>query len=771
VSKFQHNDWAHRSNTHDRGTAVEADRMTGGVAERRRHAGWLASRLMDRFGALAGLSATGTLSALLCGIIVLVPLLAGGNELYFLSPSTAMLAVQLFVLALGVVWWVARLDDWRWTPLPWGIALCGAAWIGWTALSTAVSEIPYQSEVRVIPLAIGIVLAYAAADLLRTERDLHRATRAVVAGGALVALYGIIQGVVGLPNWLIQAQSNRVSQDLIELVTQGRIFSTFVNVNAFAAYLAMAAPIGAYLVLTETRLLGQLFAGGGFLLIIMALAMTGSRGGWLVALAATGGAAWVTAKWHNWRLVAVRIGLILLTGLLLVGFLWAMQPTAIENPLDRFFSITMGLKASAQGRWSYWQGAMQLIAQHPWLGTGSGTFASSYQRVQSDGAYARYAHNLYLQMASETGVTGVAAFLALAGSVAWIAVRHNHPLTRVLALAAGGLLLHGLVDFSWEVAANQWLWFLLAGMVLACWRLEWRGDRSPVAVSPTVKTVSTLAAVPVAIVLLIVMGRPYLAEGYLQSAIAWSIADDTDRAIDLGQEAVARAPRSARARNFLATAYRRQWEKSRDSAWLTRALEEHNLAVVLTPTVGLYHDERGTTLWAMGHKNDAAGEWKAAHALYPMSPLFALHDGQGLWATGQAAAAVRVLEGAVATQPAFLSAGSPDLRPFYDVHFDLAKLYEAQGEVTRAVSEYHNVIDLVHHSPERIALSPLLAGRIAIEPKLWFEPKSYLELGDLYWRHGEHVKAMAAYQQAVTLDPNYERAKQRLAALTVPPQP
>jgi O-antigen ligase len=747
------------------------DRMTGRLTERRL-VGRLPSRLRDRFGALTDVSASGTLSALLCGVMVLVPLLAGGNELYGLSSEMALLGAKLLVLGLGVVWWVARLDNWRWTPLPWSVALCGGMWIVWTTLSTLLSEIPYQSEVKVIPLAIGIVLAYAAADLFRTERDLHRAARAVLAGGALVALYGIVQGVAGLPNWLIQAQTNRASQDLIDMASQGRIFATFVNVNAFAAYLAMAAPIGAYLVLTEARPLDQLFAGGGFLLVVMALVMTGSRGGWVAALAAMGGATWVwLEQTHEWRRMAVRIGLILLTGLLLVGFIWATQPSAIENPLERFFSITMGLKASAHGRWSYWQGAVKLIGQHPWLGTGPGTFASSFQRVQSDGAYARYAHNLYLQMAAETGIVGAAAFLAFAGSMVWIAIRLSSPFARVAAISAGALLLHGLIDFSWEIVANQWLWYLLVGMVLACWRMEQHGTKLPVAVSGAGRTVGTLAAIPVGVLLLAVLGRPYLVEGYLQSAIAWSIADDTDRTIDLGKEAVAHAPSSARARNFLATAYRRQWEKSQDVTWLARALEQHDLAVVLTPTVALYHDERGTTLWAMGHKDDAVAEWRAAHERYPMSPLFAFHEGLGLSATGHVQDGERVLEAAAESESAFLSAGSPDLRPFYDVHFTLAKLYEEGGETERAIGEYQRIIDLVHRSPGRIALSPLLAGRIAIEPKLWYEPKSYLGLGDLYRRRGERANALAAYQQALALDPNYEKAKQELAAMTVSPGP
>jgi len=240
VSNFPSSNWAHPSSAPDRGVASVEEGMMGRPADR-------------LTGRLKGVSAAGVLVWSLCSLIVVAPLLAGGNELYAVSPSTAMLAAQLLVLGMSVGWWVARLDDWRWGRLPWSVALCGGAWIVWTALSTVTSEIPYQSEVKVISLAVGVVLAYAAIDLLRSERDLHRAAWAVLAGGALAAFYGIVQGVIGLPNWLIQAQNNRASQDLIELVSQGRIFSTFLNVNAFAAYLAMAAPIGAYLVLTETR--------------------------------------------------------------------------------------------------------------------------------------------------------------------------------------------------------------------------------------------------------------------------------------------------------------------------------------------------------------------------------------------------------------------------------------------------------------------------------------------------------------------------------------
>jgi O-antigen ligase len=711
------------------------------------------------------------MSLALCAIAAVLPLLAGGNELYLFSPHTALLVAQLAILALVVIWWIVRLEHWRWAVVPQRIILWSAGFIVVSMAATVTSVTLYQSELKIIQLVTGLILAYAATDLFRTERDLHRAAWALLWGGALTAAYGIEQGIFGLPDWLVQAQTNRASQNLVEMVSQGRIFSTFINVNAFAAFLVMVLPIGGYLLLREVRPGAQLLAGGLVLLMVGALAMTGSKGGWLVALVVIAGLiSVIVGSVDRWRLVK-RLGVIVLTAFLLVGFIWTRQPSEIENPMERLFAVTMGLKESAEGRWSYWQGGRQIIEQHPVLGTGPGTFGISYQQVQSDGHYARYAHNLYLQMAGEIGMIGLVVFLVLIGMIGLLGwkLREHREFGRILLLGGGALLLHGFIDFSWEVEANQWLFFLLCGMVLALWRLE-QGDAgvTEAALSRSGRAVWTLAAIPVAVVCLLAIGRPYLSEGYLQSAIAASIADDADRSIELAEESVRFGPGSARARNFLATAYRRKWEKSQDRSWLLQSKGLHKTAIELAPSVGLYYDEYGKTLWAMGNEADAVAAWRSAHARYPIDPAFAVQLGHGLWVTGRPDEARQLLESAARSESAFLSAGSPELAPFYELHFMLAGIYDEQGEMNRALDEYQYILDLSTRSPERIADGPLLAGRLAVAPKSWYAPRSYLEMGDLYQRHGMTDHALVAYRRAVEMDANYVKAKKRIVALESP---
>ena len=333
-------------------------------------------------------------------------------------------------------------------------------------------------------------------------------------------------------------------------------------------------------------------------------------------------------------------------------------------------------------------------------------------------------------------------------------------------LGGGALLLHGLVDFSWEIPANQWLFFILCGMVLALWRLG-RGEAGLTVseLSRRGRLVGALVAVPVAVMLVVMIGRPYLSDGYLQSAIAASIADDTDRAVELAGEAVRYGPRSAKARNFLASAYRRQWEKGQDEAWLIKADAMHRAAIELAPTIGRYSLDHGKTLWSMGQEREAIAAWQRAHERYPVDPTIAFHLGRGLAEAGRTDEALDVLAEALRVEPAYLSMGSPDLLPFFDIRFLRAKIYQERKQPGMVFVEYQRILQLTERSPKRIAYGPLLAGRIAIEPKLWYAPRSYLEIGDLYRRQGMENEALVAYREALRLDSNFEKAKKRIRAL------
>jgi len=65
-----------------------------------------------------------------------------------------------------------------------------------------------------------------------------------------------------------------------------------------------------------------------------------------------------------------------------------------------------------------WQAAIGMIRDRPLLGHGVNTFMANYLDYWVGGErLPRYAHNCYLQVAAETGVLGLAAFLGLLGTL------------------------------------------------------------------------------------------------------------------------------------------------------------------------------------------------------------------------------------------------------------------------------------------------------------------------------------------------------------------
>jgi O-antigen ligase len=102
-----------------------------------------------------------------------------------------------------------------------------------------------------------------------------------------------------------------------------------------------------------------------------------------------------------------------------------------------------------------------MIADHPWFGTGQGTFVWSFPAYRSDevsmaGTWDR-AHNTLLELAADIGVP-LAVFVTLgwilifAVLIHGVRVRRRDILIPISALAVAILaILHSLVDFSLQI--------------------------------------------------------------------------------------------------------------------------------------------------------------------------------------------------------------------------------------------------------------------------------------------------------------------------------
>jgi len=253
-----------------------------------------------------------------------------------------------------------------------------------------------------------------------------------------------------------------------------RIFSTFINPNILAGFLATTIfPTLALFLLLEK---GALIIG--FLLFsqLVALLLTGSRGGF-IALAG----AFVFFLIVIIRLKTFPLFLKKAVPLLLLVFLLSYFGEFIK-PLGRRVAGGGGVEEAQSGafRTLLWKSAMEMIKTKP-IGWGAGTFELVYPRF-AIGGFSRMAHNSYLQFASEIGIQGLLALLCFLFLLSYHIHKRHSNLPKDEALLLGALLsgifassLHSLVDYDWQITANFFLLFLLSG--LACSLIELRSKK------------------------------------------------------------------------------------------------------------------------------------------------------------------------------------------------------------------------------------------------------------------------------------------------------
>ncbi len=108
----------------------------------------------------------------------------------------------------------------------------------------------------------------------------------------------------------------------------------------------------------------------------------------------------------------------------------------------------------------WWLTAGKMILAKPIFGVGLNAFADAYQKYKLSGLNSIYAHNYFLQMASEIGIFGFAAFV-------WFLIKifrtektsENIP----FFAAIFAMLVHGIFDYALLIPANAILFWIMLG--------------------------------------------------------------------------------------------------------------------------------------------------------------------------------------------------------------------------------------------------------------------------------------------------------------------
>ena len=392
--------------------------------------------------------ATTAARVLLLALALLLPLIAGRLQVW----QTALVGL-LVLLAAALALLATALSR----PAPRRLRPEDLAWVVLLALMTwSVAWAPYLHGALLAMLAL---LSYAlcfwlARDLLGEARWRQALPAALVLGGALVGGRG----------WWEYWTSGDASW---------RIFVDFFNPNLVAAYLLVCLPVGAALALRYWRPregdtpLARPLAFAAVVLMLLAFPLTGSKGGALGALAAAVVFAWAAAPRGTSAGRRLRWGVLTCVGL---GILLGLALPPLRARVTAAFTTQSN---STAFRYYTWLGMLDMIRARPLQGWGPGSFEWVYPRYAHAG-YTRLGHESYLQVATEAGLPGLAAYLALWVALSLALARRLREATgeaRLLPAAAAaalaGFLVHNLVDYSWYCPAVTCSLFLLLGAALA----------------------------------------------------------------------------------------------------------------------------------------------------------------------------------------------------------------------------------------------------------------------------------------------------------------
>lgn len=149
---------------------------------------------------------------------------------------------------------------------------------------------------------------------------------------------------------------------------------------------------------------------------------------------------------------------------------YRLLPGFIANRLQ-------GLRANQNAiqRFVFFEDGLKLFRRSPIIGSGLGAFENGVRGVQSFRYDTKYAHNHYIQTLAETGIVGLALFLALlAASAVCLWRGREKPLAPALGAALVFMACHALVEFTFSIYCYLPMAFgVFAAISLCC------GDRLP----------------------------------------------------------------------------------------------------------------------------------------------------------------------------------------------------------------------------------------------------------------------------------------------------
>jgi putative inorganic carbon (hco3(-)) transporter len=360
------------------------------------------------------------------------------------------------------------------------------AFMGVLLLSSFFAQDKGIAFARILAFGLeGIIIYWLVINLIRSRRALHRMVWTLLAAGSLLGGLSLYQSATGsydqqfggLAERQLKFEYKRAGAvgDSPKVHRSDRADGPLVGNNRYAQIMIVLLPLAFFHFRRAQSLRTRVVAAGAGFFILSGVILTYSRGAFVALVGLV-----LLACLFKWlRPAHVAVGALCMV---------ALMPFFAPNLLVRLESIGAATALAEEdpaahadgairGRATAMMAAYQVFLDHPILGVGPGQYVPfysiEYQQLPEfkfrDIQSQRRAHSLYLEMAAETGLVGLIAFLAIPFSliVALVRLRRRyHGRDReyedlaiaftlsISAYLATGIFLH--------LAFQRYYWLLLA---------------------------------------------------------------------------------------------------------------------------------------------------------------------------------------------------------------------------------------------------------------------------------------------------------------------
>lgn len=375
-------------------------------------------------------------------------------------------------LLLGVVPWLLRLAHegrWRWrTPFDWPLLLflISALISVWAAFDKEMAWTKFWAIVA------GVLLYYALAAFSLPDSAVDDRRWGKPAAWFL-AIVGTAVSVYFLASNDWNANETKFAVlSIIGRSLQGPLPSIpghRINPNVVGGMLAMLIPFSAILNWEAGRarkwpalIIGSVI----FVVMLLGLVLSGSRGAWIAVLGALGLAIiwWVTGAVDVKKAGRRRL---VFAGTLLFGAIAFMAAMILVPDIRHRLIESLAVLPGGTNRLDLYRNSLILVQEYPFIGAGLNSFMmlySSYAFLTHVG-FIFHAHNFYLDVMIEQGIVAVLALLWMFGIFATALWRESYdgrirPYLGAAALSVVTILLHGFVEDALYGSRGVMLFFV-----------------------------------------------------------------------------------------------------------------------------------------------------------------------------------------------------------------------------------------------------------------------------------------------------------------------